>query len=122
MTLSLAPGDVVIAVLHSPREKLWGVLVSTSPAGIIVRGLDLDAFEDWMRHEAGGEDRMVGPATIFLPIWRVERVERDEKLGQLPSFADRFRAMVGRQAAEALGWAAPSARRRGTRRPPARRG
>jgi hypothetical protein len=122
VTRSLAPGDVVIVALNSPREKLWGVLLSTSPAGVIVRGLDLNGFDDWVHQEAGGEDRMVGPATIFLPMGRVERVERDERLGPVPSLSDRFRAKVGRGAAEALGWAAPSARRRGTRRPPARRG
>ena len=48
-------GDIVIAVLHSPREKLIGVLDDIGPAGITLRAVDLGYFEDWCRSIAGGE-------------------------------------------------------------------
>jgi hypothetical protein len=121
VTTLLGPGDLVVVSLHTPREKLWGVLLSIGAPGIVLRGVDLNAFEDWMRQEARGADRMIVPSTVFFPMTRLERVERDESLGSIPSLADRFVATVGRDAGRSLGWKAPSARRRGTRRPRARR-
>jgi hypothetical protein len=53
---------------------------------------------------------------------RVERVERDERLGVLPSLSDRFLHKVGREPAAALGWVRPTGRRPGTPRPRGRRG
>jgi len=41
-------GAMVILVLHSPREKCWGVLDEISPAGVFLRGLDLNAFDSWL--------------------------------------------------------------------------
>ncbi len=72
-----APGTPVLLYLHSPREKVFGVLVSLEPAGIAVRGIELAAFEDWLRQEARGE-KGLGPATVFYPMNRIERVEKDE--------------------------------------------
>ena len=41
-------GDPVVLVLHTPREKCWGVLDEINPAGVFLRGLDLNAFDDWV--------------------------------------------------------------------------
>ena len=84
-------GDCVIAVLQNPREKIFGVLDEISSAGISMRGVDLDYFEDWSRAIAAGEPYL--PMTdSFIPMWRVERVTRDEPNGETPSLAEQFEA------------------------------
>jgi hypothetical protein len=98
----LAPGTPVLLYLHSPREKVFGVLVSLQPAGVSVRGIDLAAFEDWLRQEARGEEGL-GLVTLFYPMHRIERVEKDETVGDLEGIADRFRRQTGRTVLEAAG-------------------
>jgi hypothetical protein len=99
--LGLSEGCPVILYLQSPTEKVWGLLLSFSPAGILVRGLDLVIFDDWMRQEARGEEEMLGLTTLFYPMHRVLRMERDERVGRLPSYAERFERLVGRTVLEA---------------------
>lgn len=94
-------GSPVVVVLHSPREKCWGVLDEIGPAGVFLRGLDLNAFEDWVRSVAAGEEFM-GPADLFFPMWRVERIVRDEEAGGVPSLAEQFERRTGRKLAEVL--------------------
>ncbi len=104
------PGTLVLVYLHSPREKVFGVLVSLEPAGIAVRGIELTAFEDWLRQEARGEVGL-GLVTLFYPLNRVERVERDESVGGLEGIADRFRRETGRSVLEAAGLSSRRTRR-----------
>jgi hypothetical protein len=99
----LPPGSPVICYLANPREKVWGLLLALQPAGITVRGLDISVFEDWMRQEARGEDTGLGLSTLFYPMHRVERMERDETLGPIESYADRFRRIVGLSVLEVAG-------------------
>jgi len=99
----LAEQSPVVLYLREPKEKIWGLLLSLSPTGVVVRGLDLPAFDDWMRQEARSEAPLLGLLTLFYPLHRVERIERDETVGPLLSYADRFRAEVGRTVFEALG-------------------
>ena len=47
-------GQLVLVHLVTPREKFWGVLLETTPAGITVRGIALDLFEGWMHEVAKG--------------------------------------------------------------------
>ncbi|PYQ13558.1 MAG: hypothetical protein DMF80_14895 [Acidobacteria bacterium] len=101
--LDLTSGTAVVVYLQGPKEKIWGVLLSLTPAGVVVRGLDLAVFDDWMRQEARGEETALGPATIFYPMGRLVRMERDESLGPLVSYADRFFRAVGRTALQAAG-------------------
>lgn len=102
----LNPGTPVVLYLNAPREKVWGFLVSTMAAGVVVRGLDLVAFEDWLRQEVRGEDVMLGPSTVFYPMHRVERMEKDETVGPILSCCDRFHREVGRTVQDAMGLAA----------------
>ena len=102
MATAFAAGTPVLVYLHSPREKVFGVLVSLDPAGVALRGIELSAFEDWLRQEARGGDGL-GPVTVFYPMNRVERVEKDEALGALEGFAARFQRETGRSVAEAAG-------------------
>jgi hypothetical protein len=104
------PGTPVLLYLHAPREKVFGVLVSLQPAGIAVRGIELAAFEDWLRQEARGE-KGLGLATLFYPMSRVERMERDESVGGLEGIGDRFRRETGRSVLEAAGLSSRRTRR-----------
>lgn len=106
----LDPGTPILLYLHSPREKVFGVLIALQPAGIAVRGIDLAAFEDWLRQEARGE-KGLGLVTLFYPMNRVERVERDETVSGLEGIADRFQRMTGRSVLEAAGFSSRRTRR-----------
>jgi hypothetical protein len=103
----LNPGTPVVLYLRDPKEKVWGFLVSTMAAGVVVRGMDLVAFEDWLRQEVRREDPLLGASTVFYPMTRVERMEKDETVGPLPSYCERFRREVGRTVEEALGLRLP---------------
>ena len=80
--------STVVAILHSPREKVWGQLLDLNPAGVTVHGLDLNAFDDWL-NQFGSEEEG-GLATVFYPLHRVERMELDEPTGDIPSLEQRF--------------------------------
>lgn len=89
-------GAAVVIVLHSPREKVWGVLNEISAAGVILRGIDLNAFDDWTSAVAHDEPFM-GLNDMFLPMWRVERLTLDENSGGVPSLAEQFEQRTGRK-------------------------
>jgi hypothetical protein len=91
-------GSYVLVHLTNPREKFWGMLKEESPAGITVRGLSLDSFEEWLRQVARREAPAATPSTVFFPMHRVERIFADETTGEVISFADRFRRRVGEDA------------------------
>ena len=101
--LEIAAHAPVVLYLQEPKEKVWGLLLSVSTAGIVIRGLDLHVFDDWMRQEARGEEKMIGLSTVFYPMHRVERMERDETIGPIVGYADRFASEAGRTVLEALG-------------------
>ncbi len=91
-------GTYVLVHLTNPREKFWGILKEESAAGITVRGLSLDVFEEWLRQVARRDPVSAPPSTVFFPMYRVERVFADETAGEVTSFADRFRRQVGEEA------------------------
>ena len=90
----LGPGSPVIVYLHSPKEKMWGVILELNSSGVYLCGIDLNTFDDWLRTIIRGE-RNIGPSQVFLPMWRVERVAADETLDEIPSMADQFLQRVG---------------------------
>ncbi|HTK25063.1 MAG TPA: hypothetical protein VL327_00765 [Pyrinomonadaceae bacterium] len=96
--MKFEPGDAVIVVLQNPREKLLGILHEISPAGITLRGIDLEYFEDWSRSIANGEPYLP-MSDCFLPMWRVERLTSDEGAGDIPSMAEQFEQRTGRRLA-----------------------
>ena len=87
-------GSIVIAYLQNPKERIWGELVKISEFGIIVRGLDVNSFEDWCRQVAK-EESGIGLTTVMYPTHRVERIILDEEVGGLPSMSDKFQELVG---------------------------
>ncbi len=83
----------VLLTLHSPREKVWGRLLDLTAAGVTVRGIDLNGFEDWLK-QWGSEDQG-GLTTLFFPLHRVEKMELDESSGGIPSLEERFTQRIG---------------------------
>ena len=98
----LGVGDLVVVHCQSPRDKLWGVLLRLDQVGVVVRGLDLNSVEDWLRQEAGGSEALMGPSTVFVPLHRVERIYLEETDGAVAGFADRYRETCGRDVRDAL--------------------
>jgi hypothetical protein len=92
-------GAAVVVVLHSPREKCWGVLGEISAAGVFLRGLDLNSFDDWVRAVTHDEP-FIGLTDLFFPMWRVERLSRDESAGGVPSLAEQFEQRTGQNLRE----------------------
>jgi hypothetical protein len=92
-------GAIVILVLHSPREKCWGALDEISAAGVFLRGLDLNAFDDWVQSVMHDEPFM-GVSDLFFPMWRIERISRDESAGGVASLAEQFEQRTRRKLQE----------------------
>ena len=94
-------GSAIIVVLHSPKEKCWGVLDDISQAGVFLRGLDLNSFDAWVSAVAHDEPFM-GFGDLFFPMWRVERISRDEASGGVPSLYEQVERRTGRPIDEFL--------------------
>lgn len=99
--------SAVVINLHSPREKVWGILLSMTNAGVEVKGIDLNSFEDWTRSVSHAEETM-GLSTIFFPLHRVERVHLDENVGGIQSCAELFESLVGKDVWSHLGLDKPA--------------
>jgi hypothetical protein len=95
--------SIVIVSLTEPKEKVWGQLLALSPAGITLRGIDLNSFDDWVRQLLDREETALGMPVVFYPMHRVERMARDEPSGSLPSLSDRFKQKVGLTLQQYLG-------------------
>lgn len=89
----------VILVLHTPREKVWGILHEINPAGVYVRGLDLNAFEEFVRAVRAGEI-FYGLGETFYPMWRVEKITLDERDGDIPALYEQVEQKTGKLLAE----------------------
>ena len=88
--------SIVIVSLHTPRAKIWGELLELHSAGITIRGIDLNCFDDFVRQVLHPEGDPVGLATLFFPMQRLERISLDEPTGSIPSMADVFEQKAGR--------------------------
>jgi hypothetical protein len=100
--LRIKSGAPIIIVLHTPREKSWGILDEINTAGVFLRGLDLNAFDDWVLAVAHDE-QFIGFNDLFFPLWRVERIARDEASGEIPSLYEQVERRTGRTVEELLG-------------------
>ena len=98
----LRPGSVVIAYIQNPRERFWGVLRSLDPSGLVIEGIDLNSFDDWVRQTAeGGEGLSL--STVFFPLLRIEKLLLDDDNGSVPSLSQQFERRVGRTVREFTG-------------------
>jgi hypothetical protein len=103
MTEGFEPRSLVIVNLVNPKEKFFGILGSLSAAGITMRAVNLDSFEDWIRQLASGEEPDLDLMTMFFPLFRVERIFLDEPTGAIKSYGQRFQDVVGRPIREYVG-------------------
>ena len=101
------PGTLVVVHLSSPKEKYWGALHALGPAGITLRGIEVDLFDDWARQHRAASDAELGLVTLFVPLHRVEKIFEDARVGVVGSYAERFYELVGRDVREVFG--APAA-------------
>lgn len=104
------PSSLVIVNLINPKEKFFGLLRALSPAGLTIRAINLDSFEDWIHLIARGEESDIDMITMFVPLFRVERVFLDESAGAIKSYAQRFEDVVGRTVHEHAGIEATNAK------------
>ena len=97
------PNALVIVNLVNPKEKFFGVLRALSAAGVTMRALNLDSFDDWIHQIARAEEAEIEMMTMFVPLFRVERIFLDEPAGLVKSYAQRFEQVVGRGVLDYLG-------------------
>jgi len=102
MTKRIEPGELIVLVLHTPREKCWGILDEINTAGVFLRGLDLNSFDDWV-HSIVHDEPFIGLNDLFFPTWRIERISRDETSGAILSLGEQVESRTGRSVAELLG-------------------
>jgi len=88
-------GAIVIVHLVSPTEKFWGLLQDLGVAGVTLRGINLTSFDDWMRQATRPGDQSLGLSTLFVPLFRVEKIFLDEPVGEVESYRQRFERRVG---------------------------
>jgi hypothetical protein len=89
-------GSLVIVHLINPTEKFWGLLQELGVTGVMLRGINVSSFDDWMAQAASqGGDQGLGLSTMFVPLFRVERIFLDEAVGEVESYRQRFQRRVG---------------------------
>lgn len=99
----IQPGSVVLLHLINPTEKFWGVLDELDVPGVYFRGIGVDSFDDWVAQSGRDEPASLGLSTMFVPLFRVERIFLDEPVGQVESYCQRFERRVGVTVEEFLG-------------------
>lgn len=92
---ALQAGSVVIAHLVNPSEKYWGVLMGLDASGLVLTGINVSSFDEWVRQVARGGPQALGLSTMFVPLFRVERIYLDTQVGEVESYAQRFSRQVG---------------------------
>jgi len=95
LTMPFQPGDLVVVILHAPRERVWGSLQGLDASGIALRGLDLLPWEEVLTLVRTGQADQVALSTRFVPMHRVENLYLDEPSSGAPSLAETFRERTG---------------------------
>jgi len=67
-----------------------------------LRGLDLNAFDDWLSAVVH-EEPFIGFGSLFFPMWRVERIAKDEPAGGVPSLCQQAEQRTGLTFEQLLG-------------------
>src|SRR5260370_37384053 len=80
-------GQLVLVTLHNPREKFWGLMLSLDPAGVNVRGVDLQSLDDFTQLIKAGE--ALSASLVFFSIHRLQRIEEGHPNGWAPSLAEQ---------------------------------
>lgn len=93
--LPFARGQLVVVVLHSPRERLWGALLGLEGPGLAIRGIDVAPWEEVLSLVRKGMADQVSLSTRFLPMHRIESLYLDERSSGVPSLGELFRDRTG---------------------------
>ena len=99
----IRPDAVVIVYLKDPKERFWGVMRSLDATGTSVLGVDLMAFDDWLRALGKSTAGQITPSLVFFPLQRVEKILLDMPSAEIPSLWERFEAKSGRSLHAYLG-------------------
>lgn len=81
------------------------MILALKPEGLSLSGAELASIEDITLMVKNGEP--FTPAIAFFPMHRIERVELDSPIGNLPSLSQRFRDKTGLKPSIALAPAQP---------------
>jgi hypothetical protein len=92
--MKIESGECIIVILQNPREKVVGILHEIGAAGIFMRGIDLNYFEEWAA-AIKNDEPYLPMQDYFFPMWRVERATRDEGSVEIPSMAEQFNQKTG---------------------------
>lgn len=87
--MKIESGEAVIIVMQNPREKIFGILHEIHSAGIFVRGIDLEYFDEWTQ-AIKNDEQYLPMQDNFYPMWRLERISRDESSAGMPSMTKQF--------------------------------
>lgn len=93
-------GMMVLVTLGNPREKFWGAILSLTPEGLGLSGVELASFDDLVSLVKDGDP--FSPSVVFFPMHRLERMELDLPDGNIPSLSQRFTSKTGLNPATAL--------------------
>jgi hypothetical protein len=93
-------GIMVLVTLSNPRGKFWGAILSLTPEGLSLCGVELASFDDLVSLVKDGEPFSSG--VVFFPMHRLERMELDLPDGNIPSLSQRFTTKTGLNPATAL--------------------
>lgn len=97
--MKIKKSENIIIILQNPREKVFGVLHEINAAGVFVRGIDLEYFDEWTTAIKNGE-QYLPMQDSFYPMWRVERLSRDESSEVMASMAEHFEQKTGLKIAD----------------------
>jgi hypothetical protein len=92
--MKIETGQNIIIIMQNPREKIFGVLDEIRAAGIFVRGIDLNYFDEWTQ-AINNNEQYLPMQNLFYPMWRIERVSVDESSHGMPSMAEQFEQRTG---------------------------
>ena len=92
-----ASGQLVVAVLRDPKERLWGRLLGLEASGLALRGVELTPWEEILVLVKRGEGEQVALGTRFIPMHRLESLYLDEPSSGVPSLAEEFLRRTGEE-------------------------
>ena len=95
LTMPFQSGDLVVVVVQSPRERIWGRILGLDASGIALRGVDLTPWEEVLTLVRTGQADQVALSTRFVPMHRVEAMYLDEASSGAPSLWETFRDRTG---------------------------
>jgi hypothetical protein len=95
LSMPFLRGQLVVAVLHNPRQKFWGRILGLEAAGLVIRGVDLAPWEELMSLVKNGQADHVALGTRYVPLHRVESVYLDEPSSGARSLGEVFQERTG---------------------------